>query len=272
MCIHPQDSKTKLKSGKTETIQKHKLFQRNLLVALPWWRFLSAVITHTWPHVLKGTRPSIVQGGPLGKNCAKLCDVLAGSLLWVAASFGSRTRQDSRDYYWPVYFNFGPPQPSLTMWLAVFVLSFVVNVVLQTWSRLTQSKGSHDGVNAMVKGSLGRSLTVREHARLLTLAALNAFCEEMSSRVLWRSMFCLALGNKCRHDVTNIAQAICFGIWHYNGIPSGITGVVLTFVYGWIMGWLADYSNLWLPLVAHTVADYYIFAILVRRSVIKKEE
>ena len=133
----------------------------------------------------------------------------------------------------------------------------------------------------MVEGSLGRSLSYQEHAKLLSLAAANAFCEEVSSRVLWRSAFALALdendteGDKRPSDElllhSNLAQATIFGIWHYHGIPSGWTGVALTFVYGLFMGWLADIQegSLWLPLAAHTVADYYIFAVLVRKKVEK---
>lgn len=123
----------------------------------------------------------------------------------------------------------------------------------------------------MVEQSLGRSLTGQEHVCLIALGVINAVCEDMASRVLWRSMFCLALvDTPCRHT-TNVAQAICFGAWHYNnGVPNGISGVVLTGFYGWIMGWLADCNILWLPVAAHTDSDYYIFAILVRRTMTKK--
>ena len=65
----------------------------------------------------------------------------------------------------------------------------------------------------------------------------------------------------------NLSQALVFGLWHYHGIPSGWTGVGLTFVYGYIMGLLYQYGDgLFLPIVAHTIADYYIFTIIARNQ------
>ena len=48
-------------------------------------------------------------------------------------------------------------------------------------------------------------------------------------------------------------------------IPSGWTGVGLTFVYGLAMGFLLEYGGgSLLPIVAHTIADYFIFAVIAR--------
>ena len=38
----------------------------------------------------------------------------------------------------------------------------------------------------------------------------------------------------------NLLQAAAFGVWHYHGVPSGLLGVALTFVFGLLMGWLVD--------------------------------
>jgi hypothetical protein len=72
---------------------------------------------------------------------------------------------------------------------------------------------------------------------------------------------------------SNIFQAGVFGIWHYYGIPSGAVGVGLTFVYGLLMGGLSDYNDgLGLAIVAHSVADYYIFAAIARRQLFHNDE
>jgi Type II CAAX prenyl endopeptidase Rce1-like len=144
-------------------------------------------------------------------------------------------------------------------------------------------------------------LTILDHVKLLIWAFLNASCEEYTSRNYWRNighniilllfpsikslssdssstMFSLLLQS------SNIFQSIIFGGWHYYGIPNGMVGVLLTFMYGMIMGSISDYyssrhpntysshyynyhcSHLLYPIVLHTIADYYIFAYVVRRS------
>ena len=236
-----------------------------VLVAFSWWRCLAALVTKQWPRLFP-LPLCIVEGGPLGKGCGKMCDIMVGLALWYCSS------QDSLQYL-----VFGP-LPSVKMWLLVAFFALVVNLVLKIWSHATKSKGSHAGVKRMVEGSLGRSLTAREHMDLFGLAVANAFCEEVSSRVLWRSAFALALSDsenqKSTQLYSNLGQAGVFGIWHYYGIPSGWTGVGLTFVYGFLMGWLADLddNSLWLPLAAHTLADYYIFAIIARKRSCKEKD
>ena len=58
-----------------------------------------------------------------------------------------------------------------------------------------------------------------------------------------------------------------FGAAHWHGIPSGPLGVGLTFVYGLLMGLLHEWcGGLLLPVAAHTLADYYIFAVIARKQ------
>lgn len=245
---------------------------RILLIAVAWWRCVVALLTQ-WPKLI--TLPEFfVNGGPLGRGLSKVCDIAAGLGLWYLVGLISQ-KQGSTGRL-PPYLLFGP-LPQVSRWLVVLLFSLAVNLVLRSWSYLTKSRGSHTGVNDMVKESIGRSLTISEHTGLLGLAAANALCEEVSSRVLWRSAFALTLSPQPSSPFpfgesvafySNLGQAAVFGISHYYGIPSGLTGVALTFVYGFFMGWLADIEggSLWLPLAAHTIADYYIFAILVRQK------
>ena len=64
----------------------------------------------------------------------------------------------------------------------------------------------------------------------------------------------------------NICQAVGFGIAHWNGVPSGPSGVALTCVYGLLMGGLHEWGGgLAIPTLAHAVADYFIFAVIAAR-------
>ena len=117
----------------------------------------------------------------------------------------------------------------------------------------------------MSEKSLGRNLATVEHMQLALLAFGNALCEEVVSRGFFYHEF--GMRAQLSSDIANVAQALAFGIWHYNGIPSGFSGVGLTFLYGLIMGVLKNYGGgLLLPIIAHTVADYFIFAVIVRRK------
>lgn len=213
------------------------------------------VLSH-WPLLLERHVPRIlVTGGPLGPSCKKVLEVIAGLTLW-------RIFRGT----WPPLVWLGDTTSSSLSWqlgVVVLLLSGAVNLVLWLWSTLTKSRGNHRGVNDMVKPSVGRRLSLVEHAKLLAWAVINAICEEVTARGLWRTEFELVGIHKLH---SNLCQAIIFGAWHYNGIPSGFVGVGLTLVYGLIMGFLADYTggSLLLPVLAHSIADYFIFAFIAR--------
>ena len=222
---------------------------------VPWWGPLTLIVCQ-WPFLFGKVVPSMfVHGGPLGNGCSKLVEVLVAISLWKIVY-----------QEWP-RISLGP-LPSLQSWIFIGIFSLLVNVVLQYWSVLTKSRGDHSGVNEMVQETQGRSLLLKEHLKLLGLGFFYVFCEEITSRWFWRHEFANYLPQP---HYSNLAQAVVFGIWHYHGIPSGITGVLLTLVYGFLMGLLYDYGNgLWLPVVAHGIADYYIFAMIVRQQNLEK--
>ena len=126
----------------------------------------------------------------------------------------------------------------------------------------------------MVESTMGRDLSAMERAKLFVWAYVNAACEEVTSRGLVRGDFDILLlnplnsGNKHHPDlISNLAQATLFGLAHYQGIPSGWTGVALTTVYGLVMGLMADVGDgLFWPIMAHAIADYFIFATIARRK------
>jgi membrane protease YdiL (CAAX protease family) len=222
---------------------------------VPWWGPVAHYFSTQWPRTNLGSYlpTKLRHGGPLGQGCSKIVEVIVAMFLW-------------RLVYseWP-QIQLGPI-PKGTVFLVVGILSVVVNGVLSLWSsRVLNTSGGiqHGGVKTLVQSTLQRSLTIYEHVQILGVALLNAVCEELSSRFFWRREYERYLSS----NMANVAQASAFGIWHFYGIPSGWTGAGLTFVYGGIMGMLNDYGGgLLLPIVAHTIADYYIFAIIARRT------
>ena len=235
---------------------------------------------------------TLADGGPLGPGSAKLvCTVVGMAVhgLWQLWDTPDTTTfgHSSLNYCC----TWGSPFQTLQQhgwWLPVTVaiLAVTVNGVLWAWSTLTQSRGNHGGVNRLVANTQqGRSLTMREQLTLAVWATINAACEEVAFRGLLRremAMLLLLVSYPPQQQsaswqtfqpfnnndiLTNLAQALVFGMAHYYGIPNGWTGVALTTVYGALMGALADVGQgLAYPIVAHAVADYFIFTSIARRK------
>eukprot|EP00978_Attheya_sp_CCMP212_P041756 scaffold243667_cov44-Attheya_sp.AAC.2 len=208
---------------------------------LAWWRHLTLVL-RMWPRILGRFAPSsLVHGGPLGDGCGKICEEESTGII-----------------------------SSTYTWLLMGVFCVLTNGVLKLWSFYTCKRGDHKGVHDVIHSSIGRRLSWQEHGKLMLLAILNATCEEISSRGFWKTEFFRCSSQSLWY--ANLGQAVTFGWWHYYGIPSGWTGVGLTFVYGGILGMLQDYCHgaLFIPIVAHTVADYFIFAVIARQKIAKE--
>ena len=228
-------------------------------------RLLSRPVSSLWPKLLgkKEDLPTwlqtLVDGGPLGAGCAKLVHSALGVSL--AAWWDPTLLQ---------YCNVGSLWPNPWLPAVVAGVSLSVNGVLYAWSHVQQSRGDHQGVHRMVASTVGRALSAKEKFHLLVWAAVNAAAEEVAARGLQRAEFeaLWTMSNGTTPSVSNLAQAAVFGVAHYHGIPSGWTGVGLTFVYGLIMGLIADAGGgLLYAIAAHTVADYFIFATIARRKV-----
>lgn len=220
---------------------------------LSTWR-LAMAVARQWPKLFHNVVPVwAIHGGPLGHGCSKIVEVLTGIVLW---------RLAYPDEVLPLHVGHWPSPVTCAV---TMLLSLLTNVVLSLWSKHHNSRGNHAGVHSMVKSSLGRTLTAKEHVQLASLGVLNAIAEEVSSRGFWLHEFMLRGRLSFWH--ANMCQAASFGVWHYHGIPSGVTGVVLTAVYGFAMGLLHQYGNgLLLPVAAHSIADYFIFAVIARRG------
>jgi Type II CAAX prenyl endopeptidase Rce1-like len=230
--------------------------------------------------VLPGVPSFIRHGGPLGRGCSKLVEAVGGLLLLRLQQqqqqqhHHHQTTSSTTDNDDDLNFLLLGPLPTIRVLLLVLFLSLLTIGVLWTWSLICKTRGNHKGVNDMVQSYQGRALLVKEHLTLVFLATVNAACEEVASRGLWRIEFhrCFRIvvddPNK-RLLYSNLCQAVVFGIWHYHGIPNGLIGIALTFVYGLALGFLADYHQhgLLLPILTHAIADYFIFATVARSSI-----
>jgi len=245
---------------------------------VPWWA-LSTNVSSRWirniipKNTVRKTNEiasfrTALLNGPLGPGAYKVVQVIVAIGLW---------RFLKKE--WPAIQCFGNSRkyPGLLEWSILVGISVAVNIVLYTWSRIAKSTGSHKGVDRMVSSTKDRNrLTHRERLLYGSLALINATCEEICFRWFWRSEFAVYLSsrhgsnNKYSNYIcfnANVAQAAVFGSLHYYGIPSGLPGVCLTFVYGWIMGVLMEQfgdGGLFLPIIAHTIADYYLFSSVAR--------
>jgi hypothetical protein len=229
-------------------------------VVSAFWRLAALLLKDLLPSLLLGSKLEASAPGPLGKGYGKLSTLAAAYILWSLAHRYHLIASPEN----PLRLGSWPPNDLSILVFIVVVLSTQANQVLSLWSHALQTRGNHQDVELMVD-SMPARLNWRQHRKLLGLALVNAVCEEGESRGFWRSEYQLAGLDRTQ---SNFAQAFFFGIWHYHGIPSGVSGVCLAFVYGVLMGYLQDCgSGLFLPILAHTIADYYIFAHLAKRQV-----
>lgn len=215
-----------------------------LLIAWqPTTRYIASLWTASAAEYV--TLPRWVLAGPLGKGCSKVIEVLIAALAW---KFGRGKMPLSLLPRTTSNLTF---ETTLMYALALICCSVAVNFVLGAWSMASKSRGAHDGLEKYAK-QLSSKPRLQEEVELLSLAAANAFCEECTSRGFWRQEFVQTSGLS----------------WVHANVPSGWSGVGLTFLYGLLMGWLADWSGgaLLLPILTHTMADYYIFSVIMRRK------
>jgi CAAX protease family protein len=94
----------------------------------------------------------------------------------------------------------------------------------------------------------------------LGFALLNALVEEIAFRGVLLDGLMSAVGVRA----AVVLQAAAFGLVHLDGLPGGVLGVVLSGLYGLILGAIRLRTRgLATPYVAHVLADLVLFAWLV---------
>jgi len=94
-------------------------------------------------------------------------------------------------------------------------------------------------------------------------AVINSIYEEG----MFRSIFMGSFDQLFHPRIALILQAIWFSFLHYqSGFPAGILGMMLTFIFGIMMGVVVRRTRgLLLAVVIHAIADFWIFLLIVLR-------
>ncbi len=94
-------------------------------------------------------------------------------------------------------------------------------------------------------------------------AIINSIYEEGLFRSILFSYFSKEIGLIS----ALILQSIWFSFLHYQaGFPSGEIGIILTFIFGLIMGYLVHRTNgILIPVIIHAVADFSVVILVVFR-------
>jgi len=108
----------------------------------------------------------------------------------------------------------------------------------------------------MAPGARNTAGAVRYLPLALVLAAMNAFAEEM----LYRGVLFAPLLRQVTANQAIAMTAVLFGIAHYHGTPSGLPGMALTFIAGWIFGLaMVETRSILLPWFLHFIPDAVIY-------------
>lgn len=139
-------------------------------------------------------------------------------------------------------------------WVWIGLVAVIAAAAINMW--LVIAKPDLDAMRAMVPPWRGPALV----AAGLLFAVVNAVLEE----AVWRGILMQWLCPWTGPAGAVLIQAVSFGFAHWNGIPSGWSGVLLAGGYGLILGRLVLRSGTLLPaILAHVAADIAIFAMLV---------
>ena len=94
-------------------------------------------------------------------------------------------------------------------------------------------------------------------------AIINACYEEGFFRSILLSIFSDTIGS----SAAIVLQSLWFSFLHYqSGFPSGVLGIVLTFIFGVMMGYLVRRTKGVLLVVSiHSIADFVIFLLIILR-------
>ena len=94
-------------------------------------------------------------------------------------------------------------------------------------------------------------------------AIINAFYEES----LFRSILLSHISSQVGFIPAMILQAIWFSFLHFqSGFPSGFLGIILTFIFGLMMGIIVKRTKgIFIPIIIHFFADLSIFILIILR-------
>ena len=155
---------------------------------------------------------------------------------------------------------------SLTILIMIGV-GIISTIALIIWARWTDNLGI----------ALKMADELKPYPKIIVgvlLIPVFAFLNSLAEEVVYRGVLQTALfeGFKKSHLVISL-QATAFAALHFAvGFPNGISGYVMTFIYGIALGYLRTFTEGFMaPLICHVIADltiFYYMANLVWKSAV----
>jgi hypothetical protein len=143
------------------------------------------------------------------------------------------------------------------VWAAAAVIVMVSSAALVIWNWVVRPDVSLI-LARIPMGSL---------ATLLLCGAAFSVVNALLEEILFRGLLFDALKASYGVAFALFLQAGAFGVFHFQGFPSGAIGVALAAIFGLMQGMLRIYSGgLFACWVSHALVDGTIFALLVRRT------
>ena len=106
------------------------------------------------------------------------------------------------------------------------------------------------------------------YIELIIFALLFAVINAVTQEIIFRGVFQDALSVAFGKDIYAILiQALIFGLIHSEGVPSGLIGIFMAFIYGSVLGILKKTSGgLLLPIMVHFITDLAIFFLVFYKA------
>jgi membrane protease YdiL (CAAX protease family) len=141
-------------------------------------------------------------------------------------------------------------------WDAAIIVAFVLLTVAGLAAYMYFNQDSHGAMQIFGTRS-GETVPWVYWAGGIAFALANALFEE-----LWfRGILLGSLRPLVSPTRAIILQAVVFGLIHWFGTPQGVLGVLLTGVWGGLLGWwVYKRGSLWPAVIVHFAADMIIFA------------
>ncbi len=154
--------------------------------------------------------------------------------------------------YRPDWFRLGESSRSVTT-LGLLTL-FLAPICLFIWYKATSPN-----LSAFSQQIPHRSLWLTLLAGI-TFALINSVSEEVVFRGVLQQALTIRLGVRGAWWL----QGLMFGLMHSNGVPQGVTGMVLATAFGVVLGWIRYKSKgVGLCCLLHFVTDAVIFGLIL---------
>ncbi len=99
---------------------------------------------------------------------------------------------------------------------------------------------------------------------LVLFAALSALMNAFAEEFLYRSALLPQVLPLFGKGASLILVAAWFGIGHYFGVPTGITGIILTTIGGWVFAKsMVETRGIGWPLFMHFISDFTIYVVIL---------